>query len=78
MSAEQRDDDQSQVRLMVHPEPTAEELAAIVGAVTVLRARTGAGEPVADTGPKRSRWASAGRREAMRGIDREDSHADLA
>lgn len=60
------------VRITIEPEPTAEELAAIVGAVTALRSST---FPVSGAGPAPqpdaagpSRWAMAGRREAMRGL----------
>jgi hypothetical protein len=57
--------------IAIHPEPTPEELAAIVGAVTsALTQSVTTSEP--DT-KSVSRWARKGRLDAMRGLDREDS-----
>ncbi|MGB3328021.1 MAG: hypothetical protein WBA46_03650 [Thermomicrobiales bacterium] len=60
------------VRLTIEPEPTAQELAAIVGAVTALRRATfpgsGAGTAPRPDAAGPSRWAMAGRLEAMRGL----------
>lgn len=50
----------------IHPEPTEEEAAVIVAAIHVLGSRV---EPGESPKPERSRWAEAGRREAMRGLD---------
>jgi len=53
------------LRISVTPDPTDEELAAIVSAVTAtLVARADATAPPL---PKTSRWARAGRLDAMRG-----------
>jgi hypothetical protein len=62
-------EDRAPIRISITPEPTEEELAAIVSALTVVLAET---EPAPPEEPLvRSRWATAGRHEAMRGIDRE-------
>ncbi|MGC4191168.1 MAG: hypothetical protein QM589_08375 [Thermomicrobiales bacterium] len=64
------------LRLVVQPEPTDEEMAAIASAVMVLRRQVVAsmGSGISETPtPVSSRWAIAGRREAMRGLDRDES-----
>jgi Acyl-CoA carboxylase epsilon subunit len=58
--------------ISIHPEPTPEELAAIVSAVTsALRQAATAPEP--EMRPT-SRWARQGRLDAMRALDRADRH----
>jgi hypothetical protein len=62
--------------LVVTPAPTDEELAAIVAAVTMWsqrRSDPGASAPLEGAQP--SRWAMAGRREATRGLDRDERTA---
>lgn len=64
--------------ITIYPEPTPEELAAIVAAVTAaLNSRMAAvpslrgiisASPLSQT----SRWARRGRLDAMRGLDRDD------
>jgi hypothetical protein len=61
-------EERAPIRISITPEPTEEELAAIVSALTIVLAESG---PEALEAPVvRSRWAMAGRQEAMRGIDR--------
>jgi len=61
------------ILLTVHPAPSDEELAALAGAIATLRRRPAAIDEGGQT-PRldRSRWALAGRRDAMRGLDRDE------
>jgi hypothetical protein len=57
----------TELRIRVDPEPSPEIMAAIVTAIHVRRSRLrGIAEPAA---PQPSRWAMAGRHEAMTGRD---------
>ncbi|MGC4105588.1 MAG: acyl-CoA carboxylase epsilon subunit [Thermomicrobiales bacterium] len=57
------------IRISVQPEPTDEELAVIVGAIATLRRPSSGANEASSTRSSPSRWAMAGRREAMRGPD---------
>jgi len=61
--------------MSISPEPSPEELAVIVSAVTAaIWGRTPAlPNDAASDRPQSSRWARQGRAEAMRGLDREDA-----
>jgi hypothetical protein len=67
------------IRLIVQPAPSDEELAALAGAIAALRR-----QPAVDAGrghsarPVLSRWALAGRRDAMRGIGRDGDESSRA
>jgi len=55
--------------MFIHPAPSDEELAAIVAAVSVLRGKAAPAEGGGNLiRPELSRWARAGRLEAMRGL----------
>ena len=56
--------------ISIRPEPTPEELVAIVAAVTSALEQT-AVAPEPEVRPV-SRWARQGRLDAMRGLDRDD------
>ncbi len=63
--------DDAAMTITITPEPTVEELAAIVSAVTAALREGTQGlpyNPAADR-LKPSRWVTQGRREAMRGLD---------
>ena len=70
--------DDPAIRLSVHPAPADEELAAIVGAIGTLRRRAAEADAAGPDRPVPSRWAIAGRREAMRGLDRDDDTGSRA
>lgn len=53
--------------ILTRPEPSAEELAAIVAAVAVAAARRPATHEAEPSEPPPSRWARAARDEALRG-----------
>jgi hypothetical protein len=58
-----------QLRIHVEPEPTPEELAAIVAAVGTLQ-MTVSDEGVPESPMRgRDRWAKAGRREVLRAVE---------
>jgi hypothetical protein len=61
-------DRQEKPVISVRPEPSPEELAAIVAAVTVAMREAQSGAEPAPHQPETSRWTAAGRRDAMRGI----------
>jgi len=64
--------DHAAMTVTVTPEPTPEELAAIVAAVTAaLNGRRAAGPVSTLKSPRPSRWAHQGRLDAMRGLDDE-------
>jgi Acyl-CoA carboxylase epsilon subunit len=54
-------------RIVVRPEPTEDELAAVVAALAVLSGEPPAASPEQNPA-ERGRWAAAGRREALRGL----------
>lgn len=67
------------ILLAVHPAPNDEELAALAGAIATLRRRPAAtGEGGQAPRPNRSRWALAGRKDAMRGLDRDEDASSRA
>lgn len=70
--------DDAAIRLSVHPAPADEELAAIVGAIVALGCPSGEAGAAGPGRPVPSRWALAGRREAMRGLDRDDDTGSRA
>ena len=67
--------DDDQLRIHVYPEPTPEELAAIVAVIGSLRAADpDGGDPESST-RGRDRWAKTGRREVLRATEWERSGA---
>lgn len=62
--------------IVITPEPTPEELAAIVAAISVATARDGTPALPYDPSGRASRWSRQGRREAMRGLDRNPGATD--
>ncbi|MBA3274331.1 MAG: hypothetical protein H0T72_00950 [Chloroflexia bacterium] len=66
-----KDDDRLQI-ISITPDPTPEELAAIVAAITAaVRKHARCSPPGQIHAPESSRWSRQGRHEAMRGIDRQ-------
>jgi hypothetical protein len=60
--------------IQVHPEPTDEEAAAIAAAVALLHSRrAGPLCPAEPVKPPRSKWIAAARREAIRGLDNDNT-----
>lgn len=62
--------DNGVIKIRVSPEPSPEELAAIVTAVAVALRTIPVAEPSPE--PPASRWSRQGRLDAMRGLDRAD------
>lgn len=59
---------QAWLHLAIAPEPTGDEGEALIAAISVYLAASAQSESTNETKPAVSRWAAAGRREAIGGI----------